>query len=750
MRPFRNIPIKQKLTVIIMATTASALLVSGLGTIFADSVLFREYLERDLSVLSRIIADNSTGALAFDDPKSAGETLAALRARTHLIAACIYRQDGTTLASYLRPGMAALCPANVKQDEIRSDRLGLTVARHIMLKGTPIGTLVLRYDLDEVQERYRLYGTTILSVLLVSSLVAFLLSSRLQGIIATPISELANTAVSVSESGDYGIRARKLSGDELGVLVDAFNEMLGRIQARENELEKALVAREAALSEANRTRDLLKTTLSSIGDAVLSTDVDGRVVFANRIAQGLLGLSEAAVTGKPLEELFVLARELDHAKVPNPAIEVLQDRAIGASDNTVLVRKDGLEIPIEVSGAPIRGESGSTEGAVLVFRDVSARRGAEETRRLLASIVESSEDAIIGHDLAGNITSWNKGAERVFGYSQQEMLGKSYSVIAAPGVVDDMPETLQRIGRGERLDPYEAVRRTRSGELIHVSITISPLFNALGRIVGAAKIARDITAQVRASAHLAKLNYDLQKSNEDLERSNKDLERFAFVVSHDLQEPLRMMTIYSQLLVKGVADRIDPQATTYLANITGGANRMRELLSDLLAYTEIGARSEDSLQPVDLNEVIQKVKQNLKASIDETGAVITAVQLPTLNLHESHFISLFQNLIGNAIKYRGEQPPRIKITICDVGPSLRFAVADNGLGIDPQYHEKIFGPFKRLHGKQIPGTGIGLAICQRVVEHYGGKIWVESQLGQGSTFIFELPKSGSSRGGNGS
>ncbi len=268
---------------------------------------------------------------------------------------------------------------------------------------------------------------------------------------------------------------------------------------------------------------------------------------------------------------------------------------------------------------------------------------------------------------------------------------------------------------------------------------MSPVYDALGRIAGSSKIARDITQQVRAADRLAKLNADLQRSNENLARSNEDLERFAFIASHDLQEPLRMITIYSQLLVKECDVAANESTTKYVDTIVSGTKRMRDLLADLLAYTSIGAQADQPATDVDLNSVLETASKNLTFSIAETGAVVDSEDLPTVIGHEAHFIPLFQNLIGNAIKYRAEAPPRIHIKVERTDADVRFSVADNGMGIAPAYHSKIFAAFKRLHGSGIPGTGIGLAICQRVVERYGGRIWVQSELGHGATFVFTLP-----------
>jgi nitrogen-specific signal transduction histidine kinase/ActR/RegA family two-component response regulator len=235
-------------------------------------------------------------------------------------------------------------------------------------------------------------------------------------------------------------------------------------------------------------------------------------------------------------------------------------------------------------------------------------------------------------------------------------------------------------------------------------------------------------------------NHELRQMNAILSRSNQDLERFAFAASHDLQEPLRAITVYAELLEKKYSREHDEDFAMFVGNIVQGATRMGALLGDLLAYAEIGATSDDSGEVVDLNLVIEKVRQNLQMSIEENGASVVSTELPVLSAaHEFHFLQLFQNLVGNAIKYRSELKPLIQVSVRDVAGKLEFAVADNGLGVAPEYHQKIFQAFQRLHDNKSPGTGIGLAICQRVVERYGGRIWVDSEIGHGATFRFTLP-----------
>jgi light-regulated signal transduction histidine kinase (bacteriophytochrome) len=246
----------------------------------------------------------------------------------------------------------------------------------------------------------------------------------------------------------------------------------------------------------------------------------------------------------------------------------------------------------------------------------------------------------------------------------------------------------------------------------------------------------------RLFAHSQAAQKALEQSNAELRRANADLEQFAFSASHDLQEPLRMVGVYSQMLSRKYKGKIDAKADEYLGFMVEGAHRMESLIRDLLAYTRVVTVAEPAqVEPVDTCRVLQIVILNLQGAIEASGARVTWGSLPMLAVDDVHLVQLFQNLIGNAIKYRGEQPPVVHVTADRDEAMWKVCVQDNGIGVDPRFAGQIFGIFRRLHrNDEYSGTGIGLAICQKIVNRYGGRIWVESTgLGEGSTFCFTLP-----------
>jgi PAS domain S-box-containing protein len=394
----------------------------------------------------------------------------------------------------------------------------------------------------------------------------------------------------------------------------------------------------------------------------------------------------------------------------------------------------------------------------------AALRKSEELQAHLAAIVESSHDAVVSKNLHSIVQSWNKGAERIFGYTAEEMIGRSIEVIIPEDLKHEEAQFLDCIKRGEHIDHYETIRTRKDGTRVPISLSLSPVKNNAGQIIGAAKIARDISDSKRAEEEILRLNQQLEqrvwdrtraledanaqltRQTQELASINAELERFAYVASHDLQEPLRMVSSYTQLLAKRYHGKLDADADDFIKFAVTGAERMRQLIKDLLTYSRV-ANPQGKQRSVDCEEVLRGVLTNLKTAIEETGAVVTHDPMPTVFADPVQLGQLLQNLIGNALKFNTSEPPRAHVSAVllpsdnsDRGPFWQLGVTDNGIGIEPQYIERIFGAFQRLHTiAEYPGTGIGLAICKKIIEGQGGRIWVESTPGKGTTFYFTIP-----------
>jgi PAS domain S-box-containing protein len=328
------------------------------------------------------------------------------------------------------------------------------------------------------------------------------------------------------------------------------------------------------------------------------------------------------------------------------------------------------------------------------------------------------------------VTSWNAAAERIFGYRTEEMIGQPILRLLPVDRQDEEVMILARLRRGERIDHFETVRRAKDGRLLDVAVTISPLRDARGVIIGASKIARDIGARKQAEAEREALLAELQ-------RANAEFQQFGYIVSHDLNEPLRTMSNYVQLLARRAKGKLDSPAEEYMAFVTDAAKRMQQMLSDLLAYTHAGQTPE--FQAVDCEEMLAQMVSDLHTAITEQQATLTHDPLPTVRGDATRLKQVLQNLIGNALKFRGPTPPRVHVSARREDGHWRFAVQDNGIGIDPQHVGKLFQVFQRLHTRsEYAGSGIGLAICKKIVEQHGGRIWVESRPREGSVFYFTI------------
>jgi PAS domain S-box-containing protein len=468
----------------------------------------------------------------------------------------------------------------------------------------------------------------------------------------------------------------------------------------------------------------------------------GQIEMVNAQAEHVFGYSRSELLAQPME-MPVPERFCGH----HPALRGAfsndpLSRPMGAGRDLFGLRKDGAAFPVEIRLNPIETEVGAMVLSATV--DISTRlknereRESEQQRCELErsnaqyrGLLEAAPDVMVVVNQDGEIVLLNIRAGEQFGYSRDELLGQKVETIIPEGFAERLiadglrsaAEALaQQIGTG-----IELSGRRKNGCDFPIETMLSPLDSSEGILVTAA--IRDITTRKRAEAR-----------PRELRRSNEELEQFAYIASHDLQEPQRMVTSYTQLLSRRYKGRLDAYVDEFITFAVGGASRMQRLIRDLLAYSRVGTKG-ITLLDISSEHALQQALVNLQDAIEQRGAQVTHEPIPVVLADETQLIQLFQNLVGNAaVNYRTSEAPRVHVSAVRAGGGRwMFSVRDNGIGIDSQYFDKIFGMFQRLQRRdEVGGTGIGLAICKKIVERDGGNISVESKPGQGPTFRFAL------------
>ena len=493
---------------------------------------------------------------------------------------------------------------------------------------------------------------------------------------------------------------------------------------------------EEALRESEeRYRDLF----TGSRDGVVVVDGRGHFLDANAAYCAMLGYSVEelrAMNGFPRvtpEKGYAWEREiiLDH--------RLLQEGYSGIYEKEY-TRKDGTAFPVELQSFTVFGPSGKPKYVWGIARDITERKRAEEQIYYQAGLVASIGDAIIGTDLEYNFQSWNAAAEIMYGWTAMDVLGHPMREF----IRNEYPFDSLKIVTEQLLEKGhwkgEVTQNRRDGTRFPVFSSVSALKDHTDKVIGFVAVNRDITEHKRLEEALA-------HEREELARSNAELEQFAYVASHDLQEPLRMVSSYVQLLARRYQGRLDRDAEEFIGFAADGAARMQQMIVDLLALSRLGTHGQQ-FAAVPCDGALDQALTNLQTAIQESKAKIRRDPLPTVMADHAQLVQLFQNLIGNALKFRGKRAPRVHISAELHAEAWVFSVRDNGIGIDPAYAERVFVLFQRLHGRsEYAGTGIGLAICKKTVGQHGGRIWVESQLNKGSTFYFSLPIAMSSHKG---
>jgi PAS domain S-box-containing protein len=577
--------------------------------------------------------------------------------------------------------------------------------------------------------------------------------------------------------------------------------------------------------------------LDALDDAIVVVDLDDHVVFVNAAARALFGYRAGELRGTHVETL--IPERLRAAPATGGRLRGLagrRQRALDTRFELTARQRDGRELPVEATlgWADLDGAT----FAVFKVRKIAERERAEAVQRL-AAVVASSPDAILTKDLDGIITTWNRGAERIYGYSAAEAIGQPVSMLVDPQHVDELDQIMAQIKRGQAVEALETVRVGKDGRAREMSVSVSPLRGPDGAVVGAATVARDLSARKRADERVRALLESAPDAvvvinehgrivfvnrktealfgqpreallgetvqvlmpewrdrpayldflhgtqpggtafervaqradgtefptevtfsplrtedgllvfasirditgrkaiEEELRRSNHDLEQFAYVASHDLSEPLRVIAGFVDLLARRYRGRLDEDADRFIGFTVAGVERMQALIDDLLAYSRAG-RVAIEAREVDTAAIVRDVLWGLEPQISERGVVVEVGDLPTVRAEKALLRQIFANLISNAIKFSDSEQPVVRIGAARQRDGWRFDIEDNGPGVDPRYADRVFEMFQRLHGRDVPGSGMGLAIVKRLAERHGGRAWVSPAQPRGSVFHFTL------------
>ncbi|MGQ0652781.1 MAG: PAS domain S-box protein [Betaproteobacteria bacterium] len=502
-----------------------------------------------------------------------------------------------------------------------------------------------------------------------------------------------------------------------------------------------ITSQKEAEARLRESEERFRSVVNSANEGILVYDRKLDIVAGNQAAERIIGVPLADLIGAAgftsllpcvYPDGTPLAAEDRPTKVTVRTGRPLSGYVVGVK------RADGRTSWLSVSTAFLRHPGASDwYGIVSTVADITSQRDAEarirESEERFRQTFELAASGI-SHVIDGKFVRVNRRLCEILGRREEDLIGRSVKEVSHPEDRDVTDADRARIRRGEIESARFEKRYIRGdGAVIWAEVVIALVRDAAGRPLYEIAIFDDISERKRAEAAL-------QAAHEELKRSNAELEQFAYVASHDLQEPLRMVSSYTQLVLRRYGERLDGDAREFMRYVVDGAARMKQLIEDLLAYSRVGTRGKGFVAvPVDVP--LRRALVNLRNAMEEASAAVTWDPLPTVHADDGQLAQLFQNLIANALKFRSASVPRIHVSAAEHGAEWEFAVSDNGIGIEPQYFERIFMVFQRLHNKtEYPGTGIGLAICRKVVERHGGRIWVEAHPGQGTTFRFTLPK----------
>lgn len=642
----RNMTIKYKLMLILMLACTIGLILAGGAFIGIEYRVISDNMIQDLLTRSAMTAENCKAALAFQDSKDAERVLQTLHVDHSVVFAGVYDKKNNLFAAYYRDNSnkIAVPPLDFNKTVYKFSNRSLIVTSPIILDGSITGSVCLQSDLELIYATLRYIVVIITVVIFISLAIVFLVSIRLQKVISHPILSLTQLAKTISEKKDYSARAIKQSSDEVGLLIDAFNEMLEQIQKRDSEL---------------------------------------------------------------------------------------------------LFAKEGLEVKVKERTAEL------SKANEQMTREIAERKNAQiklyESEEKYRLIFDKANDGIFLMQNDKFIDCNNRTLE-LFGCTREQIIGNQpylFSPPRQPDGRDSKEKALEKINAAlaGQQQPFEWVHTKSDGTTFYAEVMLNTFMMKEEPYILA--VVRDISKRKEAEETMKKLNLELGETVAELEETNKEMKNFVYIASHDLREPLRKVTAFGSMLQKSLQEKISGDDLENLRFMIDGATRMTKMIEGLLVYSRVSTQAQPA-HTVDLNEIVTQLQQlELAVLIEEKQVTMEIPQpLPCVEVDPVQIRQLMQNLIANGIKYqKKENTPCITITSKPAADGMiRIDITDNGIGIMPEYQGAIFSMFKRLHTRsEYEGTGIGLAVCKKIVERHGGKIGVESQPDKGSTFWFTVP-----------
>jgi len=514
--------------------------------------------------------------------------------------------------------------------------------------------------------------------------------------------------------------ARRKSGEEFPVEIslspiDHINETLVAAAIRD-------ITQRKQTEELLREKDeRFRSVFTATHDAIIIMNEDGDIMAWNKGAEQIFGWTEGEMMGKPMTRVMPEKYKARHIAGMERFKQTQQTTIIGKTIEVEGLKKDGGLFPLELSigASNMKGQHYFCG----IMRDISQRRLTEKLEREMAAIVEYSDDAIISTKLTGEIYSWNQAAERLYGYAANEVLQKSITTIIPDHLTEEDKRIRQQVSTGKSIHDFETERIQKDGTLIHISLTISPIKDKSGNVVGTSRIARDITAQMKRIQEIMDLN--------------AELDAFTYSVSHDLRAPLRSIAGYTHILQEEYAPQMGDEGKRIANIIARNTTRMGTLIDDLLNFSRLGRR-ELNTSLVNMKLLVERI---LGDQFHDQQVLIEIKPLHTVLADMSMIEIVWINLISNALKYSAKQPdPVVEVGSFQEGMDVCFYVRDNGVGFDMRYYDKLFGVFQRLHKmEEFEGTGVGLALVKKIVQRHHGRVWAEAQLNKGATFYFTIP-----------